>query len=133
MNARNQTKQTKKVKQKNCKRKASTAGKKAKAFKCKAVQTNKKASQKRRKPQATNPQAEASAETISTAGPFMIAHWLRELNMWRRGLGKYEWNEDPMINEPCPLSPRAIGILLDRAAMLLECGGVYFTSGRRYV
>lgn len=40
---------------------------------------------------------------------------LTEFNRWRRGEGKYAWNEDPAKNAECPYSPKAIGQAIDIA------------------
>lgn len=49
-----------------------------------------------------------------------IAGHLNEFNAWRRGQGKYAWNEDPAKNVECPLSPEKLGRILDRTMDILR-------------
>ena len=43
---------------------------------------------------------------------------------WRRGEGKFAWNDDPEKNEMFPFSPQEIGAAIDTAleALLLQGG-----------
>lgn len=47
---------------------------------------------------------------------------LAEFNRWRRGEGKYAWNEDPAKNAECPYSPKAIGKAIDIAINEMKKG-----------
>ena len=44
---------------------------------------------------------------------------LRDFQMWRRGKGKYRWNEDPAKNLPMP-NPQVVGEAIDVAISALS-------------
>lgn len=45
---------------------------------------------------------------------------LAEFNRWRRGQGKYAWNEDPSKNAELPFTAEHLGKVIDRAVELLK-------------
>ena len=51
--------------------------------------------------------------------PKFVAECLIENQNWRRGKGRYEFNEDPKKNAPMPFCPRALGIIEDAAIQFL--------------
>lgn len=51
--------------------------------------------------------------------PKFVAECLVENQNWRRGKGRYEFNEDPKKNAPMPFCPRALGIIEDAAIKFL--------------
>ena len=51
--------------------------------------------------------------------PKFVAECLMENQNWRRGKGRYEFNEDPKKNAPMPFCPRALGIIEDAAIKFL--------------
>lgn len=40
---------------------------------------------------------------------------LTEFNDWRRGVGYYQWNDDPGQNKPLPFSATEVGEAIDKA------------------
>lgn len=55
-----------------------------------------------------------------------LADALKEYQEYRRGIGKYEWKEDPIAEHAeveAPFSPKVLGRLLDEAIVRLLIGG----------
>ena len=61
-----------------------------------------------------------SKEEIDAKGKAELGDMLHDFNLWRRGEGKYAWNEDPSKNEPCPFSPGTIGLFIYRVSWILK-------------
>jgi hypothetical protein len=51
--------------------------------------------------------------------PKFVAESILEYQNWRRGKGRYEFNEDPVKNAPPPFCAEAIGIFEDAAIKFL--------------
>lgn len=53
--------------------------------------------------------------------PKRVAWYLHEFQMWRRGKGKYEWNEDPNVrNAVLPMTAKELGVVIDIAIKMLK-------------
>jgi hypothetical protein len=51
--------------------------------------------------------------------PRFVAESILEFQNWRRGKGRYEFNEDPAKNAPPPFCAEALGIIEDAAIKFL--------------
>ena len=51
--------------------------------------------------------------------PKFVAECLVENQNWRRGIGRYEFSDDPEKNAPMPFCPKALGIIEDAAIKFL--------------
>lgn len=51
--------------------------------------------------------------------PKFVAESILEYQNWRRGKGRYEFNEDPVKNAPQPFCSEALGIIEDAAIKFL--------------
>lgn len=47
---------------------------------------------------------------------------MREFQERRKGIGKYQWNEDPLKNKDLPYTPAEIGKAIDKAIEVMEGG-----------
>jgi hypothetical protein len=57
-----------------------------------------------------------SKSEVESMSQEVLAKTLREINLYRRGQGKYQWSAIPSKNKPCPFSPDTIGFVIDEAA-----------------
>lgn len=52
--------------------------------------------------------------------PGRLAKMLNEYNLWRRGVGKYAWSEDPKKNVDFPFSSSQLTMILNASVCMLE-------------
>lgn len=52
--------------------------------------------------------------------PRFVSMCIETYNRYRRGVGEYEFHEEPEKNLPAPMCPKALGIVLDSAAGMLK-------------